>query len=110
VLNAEVTQAAVGDLADVVGPAVERAADLLRRHRHIDAELGGQDHVFAEVPDRLDDQALVGSGAPAVHRGAVEEGDAQVVGAAEGGDAGLLVGGSVGHRQAHRAVADRRDP
>jgi hypothetical protein len=29
--------------------------------------------------------------------------------AAEGGDAGLLVGGAVGHRQAHRAVADRRD-
>lgn len=109
VIHAEVVQAVVGDLADGVGPAVEGAADLLGRHGHVDTELGGQDHVVAEVPDRLADQDLVGSGAPAVHLGGVEEGDAQGVGAAEGGDAGRLAGGSVGHRQAHRAVADRRD-
>lgn len=104
-VDAQVTEAVVGDRTDVVRAAVEAQALLGLS----EAELGGQDHLVAEVAHRLAEQNLVVARTPAVDLGGVEEGDAQLVGAADGGNARLLVTGAVALGQAHRAVADRRD-
>lgn len=86
-VNAQVAQAVVGDRADVVRAAVETQALLGPR----EAELGGQHDLVAEVAHGGAKQNLVVARAPAVELGGVEEGDAQVVGVAYGGDARLLV-------------------
>src|SRR5690606_27489087 len=71
------------------------------------AELGGQLHLLAPTRDRAADQLFVGE--RAVHVGGVEEGDAQVEGAANGVDTGRLVSGAVELRHTHAAEAEGGD-
>src|SRR3954451_17417373 len=75
----------------------------------VEAELGREDDVVADVLHGPSEELLVTAGAHAVQLGGVEEGDAEFVGTAEGGDAALLVRGTVGHGHAHRAEADGAD-
>jgi hypothetical protein len=107
VVAPQVAQAVLGDLADVFRAAVEGGAE--RLGGHVEAELGGEDHLVAEVLDRLAEEDLVAAGTGAVQLGGVEEVDPEFVGAADGRDALVLVRGAVGHGHAHDAQAERRD-
>ena len=53
-------------------------------------ELGGDDEAVAPAPDRLAEQLLVGE--RAVHFGGVEEGDAEIDRAVDGGDRFVVAG------------------
>ena len=100
-------QRGLGDLADVLRPAVEAALPA-RRGVDVEAELGGDHHLVAQRRKRLADQLLVGE--RAVDLGGVEEGDAALDGGAEQRDHLRPVARlAVGEAQAHAAEADGRD-
>src|SRR5690606_15960942 len=87
----------VDDLANVLGSAVE--AELRG-----EPELGGDDDVVSEPLDGPAEDLLALT--PAVELRGVEQRDAKIVGLADRSNALLFVAGPVGHRDAHRAVAD----
>ena len=85
VVDAESRQRGVARGPDVLRPAVD--ADPGAVGQPLVAELGGELHLVAAVltgRDRAADQLLVGE--RAVHVGGVEEGDAEVERAVDGGD------------------------
>src|SRR5207244_2790253 len=72
-----------------------------------DAELGGDDDLVAPAADGAPAQLVVGVGA--VHVGGVEEGDAEVERAVDGGDRLAVVVRAVELRHPHAAEADGGD-
>ena len=82
----EPLQRGLGDLLDVLRPAVE--AGLLPVGLDLEAELGGDDHLCAERRERLAHEFFVGE--RTVDFGGVEEGDAAFDGGPDQGDHLLL--------------------
>ena len=103
VVEPEPLQAGVAGLADVRRTAVDAAEALVARVPDV-AELGGQHDLLAPVGDGPADQHLVGE--RPVHVGGVEQRDAEVERAVDGGDGLALVGGAVELRHAHAAEAE----
>jgi hypothetical protein len=74
----------------------------------VEAELGGDDDLFANRGEGLADELFVGE--RAVDFGGVEEGDAEVDGFVEEGDHfSFVFGGAVGEAHAHAAEAEGGD-
>ena len=105
----QVAQAVLGDLADVLRAAVRPVPGGLLGSK-VEAELRRDHDLVAERRDRLADDLLVEARPEPVELGGVEEGDAELVRAADGRDALVPVTTRpVGHRHAHRAEADGGD-
>jgi hypothetical protein len=111
VVGPQALERAVDGAAHVLGGAIERAD---RRHvagpgRRLDpAREFGRDHILvAAAPDRPPDQLLVGH--RAVDLRGVEEGDAELTGALDGGDRLVLVGSAVEGGHAHATEAEGGD-
>ena len=101
-------QRGLGDLLDVLGPAVHAALPGLDARVEVEAELGGDHDLVADRRERLADQLLVRE--RAVGLGGVEEGDAALDGGADQRDHLLPVRRrAVGEAHAHAAEAEGRD-
>ena len=105
VVDAEALEGGVAGGPHVVGRAVD--ADPAAVGVALVAELRGELDLVAAAGDRLADEPLVGEGP--VHVRGVEEGDAEVEGAVDGVDPGLLVGGAVELRHPHAAETEGGD-
>src|SRR5881398_2239538 len=104
-LEAEALQAPVARGAHVLRAPVDGAHPrVVAAH---DAELGGDDDLLAPAAEGAPDQLLVG--VRAVHVGGVEEGDAEVERAVDGGDRLVVVARAVELRHPHAAEADGGD-
>ena len=91
-VGAEAGQHGVGDADDVVGAAVEAGGAGAGLRIDVEAEFGGDDDVVADGGEGGADEVFVGPGA--VGFGGVEEGDAEVVRAADDADGVGAVGDS----------------
>ena len=98
-VGAEVAQAVVHDLADMLRATVEPEVTGV-------AELGGDQHLVAERCERCSDDLLVL--AETVEFGCVEVGDAGVVGRPDGVSPVRFAAAAVSHGDPHRAIADSR--
>jgi hypothetical protein len=103
-VDLQAAEAGLGAGPHVLRPAVDDPATV-RRVR--ERELGGQLNLVAAPGQRLADQFLVVAGA--VDVGGIEEGDAEVEGARDGGQRLLAVGGAVHLAHPHAAQAEGRD-
>lgn len=101
VVGAQVAQGAVGRAADVLGGRV--VPDEGAVVGELDPGLGGHDGRLAAAGQSLAEELLVAEGAVAL--GGVEEGDAQLQGAVDGGERFGLVGGAVVGAHPHQAEA-----
>ena len=102
-VDAQPAQGVLDGRPDVLGAAVQAGGAAAVEG---EPELGGDHHLVADRRQGLADELLVGE--RAVHLGGVEEGDAEVDGGADEGDAVLLAdGGAVGVAESHAAEADR---
>ena len=106
VVDAQAPQRGLGGLLDVLGPAVEAAGGGVVGVAD-DPELRGQHDLVAAVGDGAADELLVGVGA--VDVGGVEEGDAELEGAVDGGDRLVVVARAVELGHAHAAEAEGGD-
>lgn len=105
VVHAEALQGGVTRRADVVRAAVDAHAGAVRES--LVAELRGQLHLLALIADGFADELLIGE--RPVHVGGVEEGDAEVEGPVDGGDAIGVGGGAVELGHAHAAKPEAGD-
>ena len=86
-------------LAHIFGPAIDAKEGAIGC-AHV-AELGGDHELLPLALDGAADQFLVG--AHAIHVGGVEEGDAELEGAVDGGDRFRIVTPGIEVRHAHAA-------
>ena len=105
VVDAEALEAAFDRLPHVVRAAVDPSAPWGRGA--LDAELGGDHDAVAPALDGAADEFLVG--VRAVHVGRVEEGDAELERAVDGGDRLGLVPAGVELAHPHAAQPDGGD-
>ena len=102
-------QRRIAGLPHVLRPAVDGARGRILGVAHV-AELGGDDRLVAARPQGPAEEDLVGEGP--VHVGGVEEGQAQIEGAVDGGDRLVVVTGTVelGHAHAAETLARHDEP
>jgi hypothetical protein len=105
VIDAEALQRRVARAAHVVGVPVHHAEAAFGPA--LVPELGREDHLVAPARDGLADEELVG--AEAVDVGGVEEVDAELERAVDGGDGLGVVNRPVGPAHAHAAEPQRGD-